>query len=56
MREVTGNALEPRGPGERLIVHIVNDRTPNWGGGGSRASHSQQVAGRSGGFQELGCF
>jgi O-acetyl-ADP-ribose deacetylase (regulator of RNase III) len=32
--EVTGNALDPRGLGERLIVHIANDATPNWGGGG----------------------
>ena len=32
--EVMGNALDPRGPGQRLIVHIVNDTTPNWGGGG----------------------
>lgn len=28
-----GDATEPRGTGPRLIVHIVNDRTPNWGGG-----------------------
>lgn len=28
-----GDATDPRGAGERLIVHIVNDRTPNWGGG-----------------------
>ena len=28
-----GNATEPRDTGPRLIVHIVNDRTPNWGGG-----------------------
>jgi hypothetical protein len=32
--EVRGNALEPRGTGSKLIVHIVNDATPNWGGGG----------------------
>lgn len=29
-----GDALSPRGAGPKLIVHIVNDRTPNWGGGG----------------------
>ncbi len=30
---VHGNALEPRGSGSRVIVHVVNDRTPRWGGG-----------------------
>jgi O-acetyl-ADP-ribose deacetylase (regulator of RNase III) len=29
-----GNVLEPRGSGRKLIVHIVSDATPNWGGGG----------------------
>jgi O-acetyl-ADP-ribose deacetylase (regulator of RNase III) len=29
-----GNALEPRGAGNKLLVHVVNDKTPNWGGGG----------------------
>ena len=28
-----GDARDPRGAGPQLIVHIVNDRTPNWGGG-----------------------
>jgi hypothetical protein len=27
-----GDATVPRGTGERLIVHLVNDRTANWGG------------------------
>lgn len=31
---VFGDALEPRGPENKLLVHIVNDKTPNWGGGG----------------------
>ena len=31
---VRGNALEPRGAGTRFLVHVVNDKTPNWGGGG----------------------
>ena len=39
---VRGNALDPRGDDSRLIVHIVNDRTPNWGGGGF-ASASRKV-------------
>jgi uncharacterized protein DUF955 len=29
-----GNALTPRGGGRKLLVHIVNDATPNWGGSG----------------------
>jgi len=30
---LVGDALEPRGAGERLIAHVVNDKTPTWGGG-----------------------
>jgi len=29
-----GDASKPGGTGPRIIAHIVNDRTPNWGGGG----------------------
>jgi Zn-dependent peptidase ImmA (M78 family) len=29
-----GNALEPRGGAQKVIVHVVNDATPNWGGRG----------------------
>ncbi len=29
-----GSALEPRGDGNKIVVHLVNDKTPNWGGGG----------------------
>jgi Zn-dependent peptidase ImmA (M78 family)/O-acetyl-ADP-ribose deacetylase (regulator of RNase III) len=32
-----GDATEPRGPGLKLIVHLVNDKTPNWGGAFARA-------------------
>ena len=28
-----GDARRPRGTGKRIIAHVVNDRTPNWGGG-----------------------
>ena len=28
-----GDARRPRGTGKRVIAHIVNDATPNWGGG-----------------------
>ncbi|WP_284352698.1 ImmA/IrrE family metallo-endopeptidase [Roseisolibacter agri] len=31
---VYGSATEPRGPGRRLVVQVVNDKTANWGGGG----------------------
>jgi O-acetyl-ADP-ribose deacetylase (regulator of RNase III) len=31
---VRGDATQPRGEGPRIIAHIVNDATPNWGGGG----------------------
>jgi O-acetyl-ADP-ribose deacetylase (regulator of RNase III) len=30
---VIGDATQPRGTGFRLLVHIVNDKTPNWGAG-----------------------
>ena len=33
---VYGDAMEPRGRGRRIIVHIVNDKTPNWGAGFAR--------------------
>jgi hypothetical protein len=33
---VYGDATEPRGTGRRLIAHIVNDKTPNWGAGFAR--------------------
>ena len=28
-----GDALEPRGTGKRILAHIINDKTPNWGAG-----------------------
>jgi O-acetyl-ADP-ribose deacetylase (regulator of RNase III) len=28
-----GDATKPRGSGTRLVAHIVNDKTPNWGRG-----------------------
>jgi hypothetical protein len=34
LRFVYGDATEPRGDGRRFIVHVVNDKTPIWGGGG----------------------
>jgi O-acetyl-ADP-ribose deacetylase (regulator of RNase III) len=38
LRYVRGDATRPRGPGPSLIVHVVNDATPNWGGSGFAAS------------------
>lgn len=32
-----GDALEPRGVGSKIIAHIVNDKTPNWGAGFPRS-------------------
>jgi len=29
-----GDASKPGGKGAKIVAHIVNDRTPNWGGGG----------------------
>lgn len=37
-----GDALSPRGEGPRLIAHIVNDKTPNWGGNGFAAAVKRQ--------------
>lgn len=34
---VTGDATRPGGHGARLIAHVVNDKTPNWGGAFARA-------------------
>lgn len=33
-----GDALVPRGEGQRIVAHIVNDKTANWGGGGFAAN------------------
>jgi hypothetical protein len=33
-RVVRGDATRPRGAGTKIIAHVVNDSTPNWGGGG----------------------
>lgn len=33
---VHGDATKPRGKGPKLLVHLVNDKTPNWGGAFAR--------------------
>lgn len=40
--EVRGDALEPRVKGPRIIAHIVNDATANWGGGGFASNLRQR--------------
>ena len=35
--EVSGDATEPRGEGKKIVAHVVNDKTPNWGAGFGRA-------------------
>jgi uncharacterized protein DUF955 len=39
--ELIGDATDPRGQGPRLIVHLVNDKTTNWGGPFARALRSR---------------
>ncbi|UUO07893.1 ImmA/IrrE family metallo-endopeptidase [Blastopirellula sp. J2-11] len=33
---LNGDATSPRGDGNRIIAHVVNDATPRWGGGFAR--------------------
>lgn len=34
IRYVRGDAMQPRGRGQKIIAHIVNDAAPRWGGRG----------------------
>ena len=34
LQYLKGDATAPHGDGPRILAHIVNDATPNWGGGG----------------------
>jgi O-acetyl-ADP-ribose deacetylase (regulator of RNase III) len=61
---VRGDATEPRGEGHKLIVHLVNDRTPNWGGAFARTLKAaypelqrdfRQRTATPGGTLALGC-
>jgi len=38
---VRGNALKPRGTGKKIVAHVVNDKTPNWGAGFGKALQTQ---------------
>jgi O-acetyl-ADP-ribose deacetylase (regulator of RNase III) len=33
LQYLIGDATDPRGGGEKIIAHVVNDATPRWGGG-----------------------
>jgi O-acetyl-ADP-ribose deacetylase (regulator of RNase III) len=51
---VVGNALAPMGHGPKVLVHVVNDATPNWGGNGFAAALKRQWRDVQGDFQEWG--
>lgn len=40
---ITGDVLETRNKGNKIIAHVVNDKTPNWGGGRSFAATVKKV-------------
>lgn len=37
MQVVTGDATSPRAAGPKILAHVVNDATPNWGAGFGKA-------------------
>ena len=49
---VRGNALEPRGDGPRILVHVVNDRSLIWGGGGFAAALRRKWPAAQADFQD----
>jgi hypothetical protein len=49
---VVGDALEPRGKGPKLLAHIVNDQTPNWGGRGFADALRRKMADVQKAFQD----
>ena len=44
IKYVRGDALQPRGDGVHIIAHVVNDVTPNWGGGFARVVRNRWTA------------
>ena len=50
---VRGDALKPRGGQTRILVHVVNDKTPNWGGGGFAAALGRRWPEVQSDFREL---
>ena len=47
-----GDALKPRGKGHQIIAHIVNDKTPNWGGFGFARAVRKKLPSVQTDFQE----
>lgn len=41
IRYLRGDATRPRGRGPRVVAHVVNNRTPRWGGGFAAAIRSR---------------
>jgi O-acetyl-ADP-ribose deacetylase (regulator of RNase III) len=54
IRVVVGNALAPTGHGSKVLVHVVNDGTPNWGGNGFAAALRKQWPDVQKDFQQWG--
>jgi O-acetyl-ADP-ribose deacetylase (regulator of RNase III) len=54
IRVLVGNALAPAGHGPKILVHVVNDGTPNWGGNGFAAAVRKQWPEVQRDFQEWG--
>ena len=46
-----GSALEPRGEAAKIVAHVVNDATPNWGGRGFAVGIRQKWPGAQREFQ-----
>ena len=49
---VAGDATRPRGSGPKVIVHVVNDKTPNWGGRGFARALGRRYPEVQQGFKE----
>jgi O-acetyl-ADP-ribose deacetylase (regulator of RNase III) len=54
IRVLVGNALAPAGHGPKVLVHVVNDGTPNWGGNGFAAAVRKQWPEVQKDFQQWG--
>jgi hypothetical protein len=52
LRTVRGDATRPRGSGAKIIVHVVNDATPNWGGRGFASALRQRFPAAQSAFRD----
>lgn len=52
IRYLWGDALKPRGKEYQIIAHIVNDKTPNWGGFGFAREVRKKLPSVQSDFQE----